>query len=276
MLLSVVITLRAEQDAEPRPRGRAVHAWFLNQVARHDPGMADYLHAGASGVRPFTTSDVRWRFDAYSSKGLPILRGKRYAIRITSIMPALSHLLLRQWLPNLPSRLVLAGAPFEVTGALDRADDHPWAGRATRRALWQRFAEGASSHFKMLFASPTTFRSRGVFVPLPWPSLVFNGLFKKWNLFAELPLPRDALEMLTSSLVIRGYALQATGVALDGDARIKTPAFWGHCDYAVLSKNAHLQRLAHTLAAFALFASVGRETTRGWGQCRLVEETSPE
>ena len=276
MLLSVVIHLQAERDAAPLPRGRAVHAWFLQQVAQRDPALASFLHQGDGNVRPFTVSDVRWQWDAFSSKGLPILAGKRYGIRITSIMPELSHLLIQDLMPHLPPRLDLAGASFRVVEAIDRGEKHPWAGRATFQSLWHQAASSAATHFELVFGSPTTFRSQGVFVPVPWPRLVFHGLIKKWNLFAEIPLPQDVLDVLASSLAIRGYALQATGIPLDRHGQVKTPAFWGRCSYAVVSKDRPMQRLARALAAFALFAGVGRETSRGFGQCRMEVSDSKQ
>jgi len=100
--------------------------------------------------------------------------------------------------------------------------------------------------------------------------MVFNGLIKKWNLFAEAPFPRNVLQVIDDALVIRGYHLQSTGVPLGRKAGTNVPAFWGRCDYAVVSRDEHLQRLVYALAAFAFYAGVGRETTRGFGQCRLT------
>jgi len=270
MLISAVISLKARKDAAARPRGRAVHAWFLQQVARHDAALAGYLHHGDKGIRPFTVSDVRSRLDRFSPRGEPIYGGNRYVIRVTSVMPELSELLEREALPDLTPRLDLAGAFFEVMRTTTEARKHAWAGRSSRKRLWQDSADAHTASVGLLFASPTTFRSQGAFVPVPWPRLVFQSLVRKWNLFADIPLPEEVLDVIETSLAIRGYNLQATGIALNKDEGMKMPAFWGKCEYAVKRKDKSLQRLVHTLAAFAFYAGVGKQTTMGLGQVRQI------
>ena len=273
MLVSAVIALRAEQDAMLPPQGRALHAWFLGQVARYDDALAAFLHDGASDLRPFTLSDVRSRLDATPVDGVRLRAGGRYVVRITSIMPELSALLQEALLPRLPERLSLGAVGMRIEGWTTDRSRHAWADVSSRRALWQTSAGQKIHHVKLQFASPTTFRSNDVFAPLPWPRWVLQGLLRKWNLHAQIAMPEGLEPLFEQGVAIRGYRLRATGVRLDKDARRKIPAFWGHCDYAILPKQGDAwPRFVHALASFAFFAGVGKETTRGLGQARVMRE----
>ena len=60
MLLSLVLAFSPTEPVTPRGfYGRQARAWFLGQIQRHDPALAEALHSG-DGARCYTVSDL-WR-----------------------------------------------------------------------------------------------------------------------------------------------------------------------------------------------------------------------
>ncbi len=273
MILSSVITLQAEGTVDLPLQGRAIHAWLLDQVGQRNTEMAAELHS-PNTIRPFTVSGVVADLANQRMRKLKLVLGQTYYIRITSIMPALSHLLIQRILPELPARIVLGNVPLRIKSYSIRPEDHPWARISSHTDLWRESNQSFGSHFTLHFASPTTFKSRSVFVPLPSPRLVFKGLLDKWNLFAPTPLPEDFLTVIDDWTAIRAYNLQATGVKLGKDDAQTLPGFWGYCNYTLRRKNPQFQQMLYTLAAFSLYAGIGKETTRGMGQTRLLVPAS--
>src|SRR5215470_14750349 len=93
--------------------GRAAQAWFLAQVRRADPALADALHSGQSR-RPYTIGLIRSE--------------DRYFLRITSLSTALSKALIANVLPNVGTEANLAG--IEVHFASPQIENQPWAGHS--------------------------------------------------------------------------------------------------------------------------------------------------
>src|SRR5579859_6603618 len=84
-LLAAIIPIDSPDGRLPW-LGRAVQAWFLAQVRRADPELANTLHGGQSR-RPYTVG---------------ILRAEdHYVLRATSLSAILSDLLLARVLPDL-------------------------------------------------------------------------------------------------------------------------------------------------------------------------------
>ena len=270
MLISWIISLQATAPATVSPNlGRAAHAWFLDQVRRADPALADDLHRGQK-QRPFTVSNllgVGW-----GARGEATLSpGQTYALRITSFSSPLSTLLREKVMPDVTTRLTLTDVSLRVTGSTTDPQVHPWAGVDTFEGLVQRHTLGSRipRRVGLHFASPTLFRSANVNVPLPLPGLVFGGLLDKWNAFAPIQVHPEVRRFAQECLAISRYRLETRRVAFGQDGqRGAVAGCVGDCVYAIQVNDKYWMGLIHLLAAFALYAGVGRRTTMGLGQAR--------
>jgi len=273
MLISWVITLQPAQAATVAPNlGRAAHAWFLDQVRRADPDLADELHHG-QGQRPFTVSNLLgagWR----AEKPASLAPDQEYAMRITSFSTRLSTVLRERVIPDLPATVTLADLSLRVRGSTTAGETHPWAGTDTFEGLVQRhtLGERIPRSVGLRFASPTVFRSEDKNVPLPLPGLVFGGLLDKWNAFAPLQLHPEARRFAQECLAVSRYRLETRRVDFGPEGEHGALAGCvGYCVYAIQVRDRYWMGLMNLLAAFGFYAGVGRRTTMGLGQCRVLE-----
>jgi len=276
MLLSWVLTLQPEQPVTaPANLGRAAHAWFLDQVRRADPALAEELHQG-DGVRPFTVSDLTGIKDLSGPKAT-LSPERSYSLRLTSFSPALSEVVKERVMPNLPEMLTLVDCPLRLVGSTTDPAQHPWAAEATFAGLVQQFTLSPEVRrmVGLRFASPTAFRVTGKqsAVPLPLPSLVFGGLLDKWNAFAPIQLHPDVRRFADECLSVSSYRLETRRVAFgdEGERGVVT-GFAGHCRYFAEVPDRYWLGLIQLLAGFSLYAGVGLRTTMGLGQARKLED----
>jgi CRISPR-associated endoribonuclease Cas6 len=276
MLVSWVISLQPTEAVSTSPNlGREAHAWFLNQVRRADPALADELHHGEA-LRPFTVSNL-WPLDWRRWDEVILSPETTYALRMTSFSPRLSTLLREHVIPHTPEALSLGRATLRVTGSTTDPAAHAWAGEDTFEGLVQRhtLAPHVPHRVSLRFASPTLFRSADKNVPLPLPGLVFGGLLDKWNAFAPLQVHPEARRFADECLAISRYRLETAAVAFGDDGRRGVVAgFVGACSYAMQVRDRYWMGLIHLLAAFAFYAGLGRRTTMGLGQARALPERS--
>ncbi|MCP4164952.1 MAG: CRISPR-associated endoribonuclease Cas6 [Chloroflexi bacterium] len=268
MLLSTVITLRATEPIILPPQGRATHAWFLERVRAYDPRLSEALHQ-PNQIRPFTVSDVCADLNR-PAEGLALKPGQRCYVRLTSLVSELSTLLVEQALPGLPDHVRLGNATLPIQAyTIDPLRDL-WANSASFESIWQKNQIDQPAFIAMHFASPTVFKSRGSFMPVPLPRLVFESLLNRWNAFSMRQLPQQFIDLADAHVALSSYRLQARQLSPDGVRRKQLPAFWGTCNYAILQNNQNLFRMLHVLAEFAFYAGIGKETARGFGQARRV------
>ena len=290
MLISWVITLQPTEPATVSiDLGRATHSWFLSQVRRTDPALADRLHE-PNAARPFTVSALRGAGPA--SQGQVTLAPEReYWLRVTSFEPELSRRLVEEVIPALPGEVSLAETAFALKGATCDPQEHPWAGQTTFEALAQEHLLGVGRPERKLtlrFASPTTFRrtegetsltddqgrayrAAGHNVPLPLPGLVFDSYLQRWNAFAPVALHPDVKRYAQECVAISRYRLQTLLVEFGAARQV---GFVGSCQFMALVHDPYWLRLLNLLAAFAFYAGTGQQTTRGLGQTKRISESA--
>lgn len=246
--------------------GRAAQAWFLTQVRRADPALADALHDGQSR-RPYTIGAVKTE--------------DRYFLRVTSLSTVLSDLLTGNILPNVGTGATLAG--IEVQFARYHIENHPWAGRSdfeqlAREAFTKAIPESFAFGFE--FATPTTFHSGGLNVPLPLPSLVYGSLIQAWNTFSPVALPVSLQPFVSDHVAVARHRI-STRLVRSGDQQYV--GFTGIVRYALsrqdktaLSPDEYRQRVQalNLLTLFAFYAGVGAHTSMGMGQTRGIDWNS--
>ena len=282
-LLSALIVLRAEESVVvPGNLARATHAWFLDRVRRVDARLADQLHE-PDRERPFTVSNL-WgpgmpRTGMWNGRTQWEIRPQEDVyVRLTSFSPLLTELLEERVLADLEDEVVWGGARLAITRVVTRSEEvveplRPWVGRTTYEALLSgaAFAQAPASRVTLRFVSPTVFHSRGHFMPLPLPRLVFESLTRRWNAFAPMRVHEDVVRYADEAMAISAYRLHTEHVRFgEGGEHGAMSGFVGRCTYVMRVKDRYWMALVHALAHFALYAGVGKRTSMGLGQVRAL------
>lgn len=283
MPTSLVLTLRSTTTASvPAFLGRAAHAWFLGQLRRADPEMAQMLHT-PNLPRPFTVSPLWCPSSRRQGASMRLGTGQTCHLRITSLEPGLSTCLLDVLAPRWSgSRVHLAGVPFQVTDIAHTKTGHSQAASLSYDALIDTIERSSPpDHVTLRFLTPTTFRrspppdapfgDESYDLPFPMPELVFGGLLSLWNTFAPSPLPDELRTFARDRVVVSRYRLHTELVAFGSGRRGRVGGFVGQCRFAVRSSDTTRLQQIGLLGAFAPFGGVGWRTSMGLGQVRLVE-----
>lgn len=261
MPASVLWRLRLESGHEPCGwSGRAVHALFLRCVAERDSELARSLH-DPDIPRPFTCSALIWSRAKEEDRSWPVA-----FVRFTLLDERLLPCALEP-----PGRVEVGGASFAVEAVLRSAGEHPWAGEASWWALvrpWLQQERPVGEKVALHFASPTTFRSHGMFLPLPLPEVVFGSLLQRWNAFAPVAVRPDVVEYCRQSVGIARHRLQTEAISLKEGSRIV--GFKGFCVFHFLERDPLFQAQVQLLADAAFYLGVGYQTAVGMGQVRRL------
>ncbi|MEW6717605.1 MAG: CRISPR system precrRNA processing endoribonuclease RAMP protein Cas6 [Chloroflexota bacterium] len=281
MLLSLLLTLTPTKPTTLEGfYGRQVQAWFLNQVAQHDPGMAEELHH-YNGMRPYTLSSlILPQAGPREENGeVHVLPGNECQIRITSLSTSLSEFILSSIISNLPQTLRLKWSDFKE---LRLSKENQWDRQTTFEDL-VREAENASSESVTLeFASPTAFRSGQIDLTLPTPDQVWRSLWWRWNTFAPVHLHIDPLwpEFAAKCIVVSDFLLRSMKVTFKQGEKGAATGCTGRATYRLLPERhcgdyapfrPGTEQVLCTLAGFAIFSGIGHHTTIGLGQSRWMD-----
>ncbi|MDQ1301762.1 MAG: Cas6 protein [Chloroflexota bacterium] len=269
-LLSAVITLEAQAAGElDYFQGRALHALFLELTGRADAPRAAALH-DSNDLKPFTSSNLiglHAQSGAGSQRAI-VQPGTALRWRVTTCEPALTRLWAAQVLPRLPEAVTIGELPFAVTGATTDEAQAGWAGMGSYAALAQQHTlapRPPGPWLNLRFASPTTFRSGGIHIPLPIPGLLLGHWLEKWNAFSPLALHPDVRAFAEEQVVVNRFDLHTEPVSF-GPATII--GFVGQCSLTVKHEDPYWRRIPHLLAAFSFWCGTGHKTTQGLGQTR--------
>ena len=268
MPIALIYTLRPQQPVRvPMSLGRAAHAMILAMINHERPEIAARLHS-ANELRPLTVSNPLGLVGPGATVWLEPER--HYRLRVTTLNDELEHL-AQSWLAAPPKQISLGGATWEVERVTARTRDDPWTGRTTYASLlgeaFQR-AEDGPGRWTLEFASPVSFRQRGMCQPLPLPELVFGSLLERWNAMAPVPLPNEVRCYAAEALIVSRFDLHsAVEVSKGGNPQVGVV---GRCTYIAREHDPTLASCIEALTRFALYSGVGAGTARGLGQTRII------
>ncbi len=284
MLLSILLALTAESSYPILGAlGRPAQAWFLQQVTRANPGLAQRLH-DEQGLKPYTVSSLLDQHGRPLGAGTWLKPGQAVWLRLTTLNDELSLALEKHMIKKLPKRLTLYKMDFRVNDIYERQEEHLWAGSSSFSEIAQDFSNATTdNNVRMEFASPTAFRTNGLDICLPLPGQVFRSLWAKWNAYCPEPMQVQDLwpefaeacilvsEMTTVNTHHWAFAEGTRGgsIGFTGTVGFHLP------DKKRLHKDWHpyydgTATVMHSLAKFAFYAGVGHHTTIGMGQVRPI------
>ncbi len=275
MLRSTVFVIQPTAEITlPKTMGRAVWACALGLIGGRQPDMAAALHDEA-GLKPAAASPLQGPFTVEDER-LRLRPGQTYWFRVSSVAPALSHM-LESIEAQPPRTLELDRQRFEVVTVSSDARRHDWAQRQSYddlyHATWQESA-GAAPLLTLEFVSPTAFLSQGRAVLWPDARRVFGSLLQRWQAYAPALLPDDLEDAFAACLDVDAYELQTRVQRYAKGASRQVwyqQGFVGRCRYrAQRGTPEAVLRVVHLLARYALFAGVGSRTAVGMGQVRQI------
>lgn len=270
MLTSLILRLQAPGEAKlPAALGRAGQALFLELLQARDPALAEELHQG-DGPKPFTTSNLV--LGVREAGALYVKAGQEGWLRFTGLTAPVSRR-LQALAEQPPETIELGGFRFRVSGATLDPARHNWAGQISYQELAAPFLLGGKTHpdrkVHLEFVSPTTFKSKGHYLPLPLPDLVFGSLMDRWLAFAPIALSPEVRRLATEAVALSRYQTRSRSFpAKEGGLHI---GFVGSVVFAALTQDRYWLNVLQLLAAFAFYSGVGYQTTSGLGQVRQVD-----
>lgn len=267
MLIAIVVRLVAERDLLlPFHAGRAVHAEVLTRLAGVDVALAGALH-GEDGPKPLTCSDIMG--GRSSAEGRVLKASEGCALRVTGLTAQVATALTTAFLEEPPAALTIAECPLRLTETICEAAADDWSGRTTYEALAAAQLtrmERPDRQVTLDFYTPTTFKSHGVHMPVPLPSLVFGNLVDRWNAFSPIQLSPEVRRFGEEMVAISRYKLESRAVAAkNGSLRMGGV---GRVTYRAIGGDRYWLGVMQMLADFAFYSGVGALTTAGLGQAR--------
>jgi CRISPR-associated endoribonuclease Cas6 len=255
-LHAIAIEVNATQNGTlPRSLGRAIHAQVLAWLNLADPSIAQIVHD--SQDNSFAISGLI----SNRRTGNEIRRGDRFLIRVSLLQGILLHPILQGLEMWGNKEFQLDRCSFIVRGIMAMPGSHVCVGSSSYELLFKN--PQIKDDICLEFQSPTSFKHSVGIQPIPLPELVFGTLLRRWNLFAgeTYRLPIVEWQGLISAAAIETRALPMENsheIGSEGWVRYRFP----------IPEQA---KIASILAHFAFFAGVGRKTSRGMGQTKLLK-----
>jgi|GEM_PF-671453 CRISPR-associated endoribonuclease Cas6 len=235
-LHTIQVTISAVKP-QPPTLGRAIHALCFRWFANTNPEIAASLHQQEN--LPMTV-------------GLEYCSPKKMLLKISLLKKELLAPLLWGMNVDLGKEITLAGIPCQLGSWVD----------ITQTSSFEKIMQLPTQNLiNLQFLSPTSFKQGKNIQPFPLPELVFNGLLRRWNVFAPEKLQFSDVEW---SGVVSAYELKTYAMKMEGGAEIGAE---GSVKYRFADPEQ--AKIATILANFACFAGIGRKTGMGMGRVCL-------
>lgn len=268
MLAAIDVRVYPTTDVElPHPSAHLLHAAVLNMVRSADPDTSAYLH-DTDQVKPLSVSTLWPRTRAQGDR-LVTRRFTECRFRVCcltrKVFEAVSAPILTACASN--GSMNIQGKEFVV---IEAGMEPPYGGSETFRDVYR----DAGTTAVLRFVSPTTFRRKGLNVPLPDPGLVYGSLWQKWQQFSDVSVEQEVFEEMVAALALSGVDLHTRVWKFP---RFKMIGFAGLARFELVRKVCEDSRkLFHGLSALAFYSGVGYRTAMGMGQCTLITAEDSE
>lgn len=222
----------------PENHGRAIHALCFHWIDLGNSELAAKLH-GQENL-PFS---------------LAVQIGKsrkQMYLRIGVLQKELLAPLLCGLAKELGKEFMLVGVPCRLGHTVEILQTNNFANLV--KIPGEEFLE-------LELLTPTSFKQSQIVQPFPLPELVFNNLWRRWNLFTPEELQLPAIEW---QVAIPAFDLKTKPMKIKDITEIGSV---GWVKYKFL--NSEQAQIATALAYFADFAGIGRKTPMGMGRGRV-------
>jgi len=271
-LVSIVLQLKPGGNLQSQNVrhfwGYAAYAMLLNHLQSLDPTLAQQIHDSQQPA-PLTTSNLMGRMQA--GKLLP---DASYRLRLTAYNQQLSAYLLQMIRPQgslaVGKQIELDYIPFVVENVFTDPGQDPWASLSSYQQLSQQSllvtVPDRRVHLKIF--TPAIFKHNQQLLPFPLPAVLIHNLLEKWNQHAPVAFPEELKRYANQCLVISKYELQTRIAELPN--QVKRPGAVGEITYGTTNYDRYWMSLVHTLVQFAFYAGIGKHTSLGLGQTRVI------
>ncbi|SDO92883.1 CRISPR system precrRNA processing endoribonuclease RAMP protein Cas6 [Selenomonas ruminantium] len=270
MIGAIVYELRAlNTDSLPLYHGQQMHGLCFKILKDYSPVMADYIH-NQMLIKPFTAAELAFygKISATNNR-LYIKEGQLLRWRVT----ALSDEVLQAFLSLQPGyKIYLGNLQLDVERVYADPELCEYSGVVEPTEMMAEcFSCALPSSITMDFQSATTFRSGKNDFPWPLPEYVFGSLADKW---AALRMPGDISRTLVAEAAsaILPLSWQGKSCWIKLSPQRSARCFVGRFTYGVNNLSDTYKGILAVLAAYAEFAGVGRWTSHGLGQVRIIDK----
>jgi len=273
MLTSIVLKLRARKtEVIPGHLGRANFAETLKRLGEFESGLDQWIH-DAHTLKPITCSSLLGPLERVKTKS-KIKAGESYWVRLTTLNDVVSEVAAQAFWQNRPRTWRLGPHTFDVTDVICDPTKHKWSGATTCEELAQRYLltpmNSELNRVTFHFLSATSFKSKGMQMPMPMPGLLFGSLLNRWNSVSDVELPQEMRNFSEEVIAVGQFNLKTVVVPQKGKG-IRAGAI-GDASYTALYDDHYWLGLFQLLADFALYSGVGVQTSTGMGQVRRLEQ----
>lgn len=221
----------------PPTLARAIHALCLRWFNNTSPELAERLHK---------------QENLPMALGLKYCSPKKMLLNISLLQKELLAPLLWGMSADLGGEIVLAGIPCRLSNWVE----------IIQGTSFEKLVQIPTQNFiELAFLTPTSFKQGKNIQPFPLPELVFNSLWRRWNIFAPEKLQFPPIEW---NGVVSAYELKTYAMKMEGGAEIGAE---GTIRYRFT--DSEQAKIATILAQFACFAGIGRKTAMGMGQVAI-------
>ncbi len=267
MITSLILQLRSPENVVlPATLGQAGQSLLYRLIQSHDSDLATRIHDTA-GLKPLTASGLL--MGKLQGRDVHIQAEEDGWIRFTGLNQEVSKCLLNI-VKNPPHKVELDHVQFIVTHATINPDEHIWAGTTTYQDLSRKFLLSTAKHprhIALKFFSPTTFRRKGKFLPLPLPDLVFGSLLDRWQLFAHIALHPDVRRFADEMVMVKNFNIRSRAKPYKQRAFI---GFTGEVSFQVMNQDHYWISVLSMLAEFSFYSGIGYRTSVGFGQVKKL------
>jgi CRISPR-associated endoribonuclease Cas6 len=225
----------------PPTLGRAIHALCFRWFANTNPELAEKLHL---------------QENLPMALGLKYCSPKKMLLKISLLQKELLAPLLWGMSVDLGNEIILAGIACRLGDSVEIVQGN------TFEKLVQ---VPPQSFIDLEFLTPTSFKQGKNIQPFPLPELVFNGLLRRWNIFAPEKLQFPSIEW---NGIVSSYEFKTYAMKMEGGAEIGAEGFIRY-----RFTDTEQARVATILAHFACFSGIGRKTAMGMGQVAMKKNS---